>query len=60
MNNSNIPIIKSGKMLIYKLYDVAYEIDLLKVGLLSSTDLAAEMKEQFNQFFGLEEAFAKH
>jgi hypothetical protein len=31
MNNSNIPIIKSGKMLIYKLYDVAYEIDLLKV-----------------------------
>lgn len=31
MNNSNTPIIKSGKILIYKLYDVAYEIDLLKV-----------------------------
>ncbi len=30
MNNSNI-LIKAGKILIYRLYDVAYEIDLLKV-----------------------------
>ena len=30
------------------------------VGLLSSADLAAEMKEEFNQFIGLEETFAKH
>lgn len=27
----NIPLIKSGKILIYRLYDVANEIDLLKV-----------------------------
>jgi hypothetical protein len=31
VNNRNLPIIKSGKILIYKLYDVAYEVDLLKV-----------------------------
>ncbi len=30
------------------------------VGLLSSADLAAEIKEEFDQFIGLEEAFAKH
>jgi hypothetical protein len=30
------------------------------VGLLSSADLATEIKEELNQFFGLEEAFAKH
>ena len=30
------------------------------VGLLSSADLAAEMKEEFSQFIGLEEVFAKH
>ncbi|MCL4537821.1 MAG: hypothetical protein M1610_09550 [Nitrospirae bacterium] len=29
--NNELPIIKSGKILIYRLYDVAYEIDLLKV-----------------------------
>ena len=31
MNNSTIPVIQSGKILIYKLYDIAYEIDLLQV-----------------------------
>lgn len=30
------------------------------VGLLSSADVAAEIKEEFDQFIGLEEAFAKH
>jgi CBS domain-containing protein len=30
------------------------------VGLLSSANLAAEMKEEFNQFIGLGVAFAKH
>ncbi len=30
------------------------------VGLLSSTDVAAEIREEFDQFIGLEEAFAKH
>jgi len=30
------------------------------VGLLSSADVAAEIKEEFDQFVGLEEAFAKH
>ncbi len=30
------------------------------VGLLSSADLAREIKEEFDQFIGLEEAFAKH
>lgn len=29
--NNELPIIKSGRILIYRLYDVAYEIDLLKV-----------------------------
>ncbi len=29
------------------------------VGLLSSADLAVEMKDEFSQFIGLEEAFAK-
>ena len=30
------------------------------VGLLSSADLAAEIKEEFDQYLGLEEIFAKH
>jgi len=30
------------------------------VGLLSSADVAAEIREEFDQFIGLEEAFAKH
>lgn len=30
------------------------------IGLLSSADLAVEIKEEFDQFIGLEEAFAKH
>ncbi len=47
MNKANIrrlPVIEEGKL----------------VGLLSSADLAAEIKEEFTQFIGLEEAFAKH
>ncbi len=47
MNKANIrrlPVIEDGKL----------------VGLLSSADLAAEIKEEFTQFIGLEEAFAKH
>lgn len=30
------------------------------VGLLSSADVATEIREEFDQFIGLEEAFAKH
>jgi CBS domain-containing protein len=30
------------------------------VGILSSADVAGEIKEEINQFIGLEEAFAKH
>jgi CBS domain-containing protein len=47
MNKANIrrlPVMENGKL----------------VGLLSSADLAAEIKEEFTQFIGLEEAFAKH
>ncbi len=47
MNRGNIhrlPVIENGKL----------------VGLLSSGDLAVEMKEEFNQFIGLGETFAKH
>ncbi len=47
MNRANIrrlPVTENGKL----------------VGLLSSSDVAMEMKEQFNQFIGLEGAFAKH
>ncbi len=47
MNKANIrrlPVIEDGKL----------------VGLLSSADLATEIKEEFGQFIGLEEAFAKH
>jgi len=47
MNRAHIhrlPVTESGKL----------------VGLLSSADLAAEMKEEFSQFIGLEEAFVKH
>ncbi len=47
MNKANIhrlPVIENGKL----------------VGLLSSGDLVVEMKEEFNQFIGLGETFAKH
>jgi CBS domain-containing protein len=47
MNRANIhrlPVIENGKL----------------VGLLSSGDLAVEMKEEFSQFIGLGETFAKH
>jgi CBS domain-containing protein len=47
MNRANIrrlPVTENGKL----------------VGLLSSADVAAEIKEEFDQFIGLEEAFAKH
>lgn len=47
MNKANIrrlPVLDDGKL----------------VGLLSSADLAAEIKEELSQFIGLEEAFAKH
>lgn len=30
------------------------------IGLLSSADIASEIKEEINRFMGLEEAFAKH
>jgi len=30
------------------------------IGILSSADVASEIKEEINQFIGLEEAFAKH
>ena len=30
------------------------------IGILSSADVASEIKEEINQFMGLEEAFAKH
>jgi CBS domain-containing protein len=30
------------------------------VGILSTSDVAAEIKDELNQFIGLEEAFAKH
>jgi len=47
MNRAHIrrlPVIENGKL----------------VGLLSLADLAAEMKNEFSQFIGLEEVFAKH
>lgn len=47
MNRAHVrrlPVTESGKL----------------VGLLSSADLAAEMKDEFSQFIGLEEVFAKH
>ena len=47
MNRANIrrlPVTENGKL----------------VGLLSSADVAAEIKEEFDQFIGLEEAFAEH
>jgi CBS domain-containing protein len=43
-NVRRLPVTENGKL----------------VGLLSSADLAAEIKEEFTQFIGLEEAFAKH
>jgi CBS domain-containing protein len=43
-NIRRLPVTENGKL----------------VGLLSSADLAAEIKEEFTQFIGLEEAFAKH
>lgn len=30
------------------------------IGILSTSDIAAEIKDEINQFIGLEEAFAKH
>jgi hypothetical protein len=30
------------------------------VGMLSTADVASEIKDELNQFIGLEEAFAKH
>jgi CBS domain-containing protein len=47
MNKANIrrlPVTENGKL----------------VGLLSTADLATEIKDEFTQFIGLEEAFAKH
>lgn len=47
MNTSNVrrlPVCENGKV----------------VGLVSSADIAAEIREEINQFMGLEEAFAKH
>ncbi len=47
MNKANIrrlPVTEDGKL----------------VGLLSTADLATEIKDEFSQFIGLEEAFAKH
>ncbi len=47
MNRANIhrlPVTENGKL----------------VGLLSSGDLAVELKEEFSQFIGLGETFAKH
>jgi signal-transduction protein with cAMP-binding, CBS, and nucleotidyltransferase domain len=47
MNRANIrrlPVTENGKL----------------AGILSSADLAAEIKQEFSQFMGLEEAFAKH
>ena len=43
-NIRRLPVTENGKL----------------AGLLSSADLAAEIKEQFNQFIGLEEAFRRH
>jgi CBS domain-containing protein len=43
-NVRRLPVTENGKL----------------VGLLSSADLAAEIKDEFTQFIGLEEAFAKH
>lgn len=47
MNQANVrrlPVTEDGKV----------------VGLLSSADVAREIKDEFQQFIGLEEAFAKH
>jgi CBS domain-containing protein len=47
MNSANIrrlPVTENGRV----------------VGLLSSADVAAEIREEFDHFIGLEEAFAKH
>jgi CBS domain-containing protein len=47
MNRANIrriPVCENGKV----------------VGLLSSADVASELKEELDQFLGLEEAFSKH
>lgn len=43
-NVRRLPVCENGKL----------------VGFLSSADLATEIKQEFDQFFGLEEAFAKH
>jgi CBS domain-containing protein len=47
MNTTNVrrlPVCENGKV----------------IGLVSSADIAVEIKEEINQFMGLEEAFAKH
>jgi len=47
MNRANVrrlPVTDNGKL----------------VGLLSSSDVAAAIREEFDQFIGLEEAFARH
>lgn len=43
-NVRRLPVMEDGKV----------------VGLLSSSDLAAEIKEEFDEFISLEEAYAKH
>ncbi len=43
-NIRRLPVVENGKL----------------VGLLSTADVAGEIKEEFNNFLGLEEAFAKH
>lgn len=43
-NIRRLPVVQNGQL----------------VGLLSSADVATEIKEEFDQFIGLEEAFAKH
>lgn len=41
---NRLPVLEKGKL----------------VGIVSSADIATEMKDQLNQFFSIEEAFAKH
>lgn len=43
-NIRRLPITENGKL----------------VGLLSSADIATEIREEFDEFIGLEEAYAKH
>ncbi len=41
---NRLPVLEKGKL----------------VGIVSSADIATEMKDQLNEFFSIEEAFAKH